>query len=159
MNYTFNILDNEYWWGGSSDDGLLMPLDKNSEYKNEFREVAPNQTMPLYLSNKGRCIWSENPFKVEIKDKSFVFEGEGVELYNGGSTLKEAYLSAMKAHFPFSEKTLPEVFFKTAQYNTLIEFTYNPTQENVIKYADEIIENGFEPGILIIDEKIRKLGF
>ncbi len=108
--------------------------------------------MPLYLSNKGRCIWSENPFKVEIKDKSFVFEGEGVELYNGGSTLKEAYLSAMKAHFPFSEKTLPEVFFKTAQYNTLIEFTYNPTQENVIKYADEIIENGFEPGILIIDE-------
>ncbi len=42
MNYTFNILDNEYWWGGSSDDGLLMPLDKNSEYKNEFREVAPN---------------------------------------------------------------------------------------------------------------------
>lgn len=152
MNYTFKFLENELWWGGSSDFGDQMPLSAESVYSYDFRSDAPNQTMPLFLSNKGRYIWSENPFKVEIVDGGFCFEGEAVEIYNGGSNLKEAYTSAMKAHFSFTGKQLPDVFFKTAQYNTWIEFTYNPTQEKVIKYAEEIIENGFEPGILIIDE-------
>lgn len=152
MNYTFDFLENELWWGGSSDYGDKMPLAKDSEYCHDFRMDASNQTMPLFLSNKGRYIWSENPFKVEIRDGKFCFDGEGIDIYNGGENLKDAYTTAMKKHFPFSGKQLPEVFFKTAQYNTWIEFTYNPTQEKTMKYAEEIIENGFEPGILIIDE-------
>ena len=49
-------------------------------------------------------------------------------------------------------KTLPREFFKTAQFNTWVEFTYNPTQEGVLKYAHSIIDNGFDPCILIIDK-------
>ena len=33
-----------------------------------------------------------------------------------------------------------------------MQFTYNPTQEKVLEYAHGIVDNGFEPGILIIDE-------
>jgi len=33
-----------------------------------------------------------------------------------------------------------------------MQFTYDPTQEGVLKYAKNIVANGFEPGILIIDE-------
>lgn len=38
------------------------------------------------------------------------------------------------------------------QYNTWMQFTYEPTQQKVLQYAHELIEHGYEPGILTIDE-------
>jgi alpha-glucosidase (family GH31 glycosyl hydrolase) len=58
----------------------------------------------------------------------------------------------MKRYFPFEEKQLPEKFFRTAQYNTWMEFTYNPTQKSVLEYAHAIVDNGYKAGILMIDE-------
>lgn len=153
MNYAFDFLENEVWWGGSSNYGTQMPIGSDSSYCQDFRIDASNQTMPFFVSNKGRYIWSEYAFKAEVKDGKFCFEGkDDIALYNGGSTLKEAYQAASKAHFPFTGKQLPEAFFRTAQYNTWIEFMYQPYQEGVLRYAQDIIDNGFEPGIFIIDE-------
>lgn len=66
-------------------------------------------------------------------------------------------MATMEKHFPFADtrknnKKLPREFFKTAQYNTWMEFTYNPSQQEVLEYAHAVIDHGFEPGILIIDE-------
>lgn len=152
MNCKFEFLENEFWWGGSAIRGCENPFTKKSNIEEDFRKVARNQTMPLYLSNKGRYIWSDSPFKVCIKNGVFYFEGENVILKNAGKTLKEAYLAAMREHFPFDGKRLPREFFETAQYNTWMEFTYNPTQKGVLEYARAIINNGFKPGIFIIDE-------
>lgn len=152
MQFTFKMNKGECWWGGTVDHGTKMPFTEKSTYEADFRLVAPNQTMPLYLSNQGRYIWSENPFSVNIQDGEFIIEGEGVEIYSAGNCLRDAYRAAMKRHFPFSGKKLPHEFFKTAQYNTWIEYLYNPTQEGVLKYASDIINSGFEPGIFIIDE-------
>ncbi|MCQ2449293.1 MAG: glycoside hydrolase family 31 protein, partial [Clostridia bacterium] len=43
-------------------------------------------------------------------------------------------------------------FFVTPQYNTWIELMYEQNQEDILRYAKDIIKNGFEPGVLIIDE-------
>lgn len=152
MKYIFKILENEYWWGGTSDDGRKCPFDKNTVLERDFTVSCPNQTMPLYLSNKGRCIWSENPFKVKIADGSFEIEGEDVTIEQFGSTLKEAYLGASNKYFPIKGEELPEEFFKVPQYNTWIHLTYNQNQKDILDYAEKIIENGFKPGIFIIDE-------
>lgn len=152
MKYEIEFTENEHWWGGSALYGTQMPIGKESTYAHDFRESAPNQTMPLFLSDKGRYIWSEEPFSVEVKNGRLLIKGENVELSDGGNCLKDAYLAAMKKHFPFKSKNLPPEFFKTAQYNTWIEHLYNPTQEKVLEYAGAITANGFEPGILIIDE-------
>ena len=98
--------------------------------------------MPLFLSNKGRYIWCDKPFKVDIKDGVISIETDGeLEVAQAGNTLKEAYLAAMKKHFPFDGKKLPEEFFTTAQYNSWMEFTYFPTQKGLLEYAHDIIDN------------------
>ena len=147
------ILPGEFWWGGSIDDGTEMPFSSETmNFTRDFRKVASNQTMPLYISSKGRYVWSEDPFAVTINDGRITLEGGDFELVKAGSTLRDAYLSASKKHFPFSGKTPPTDFFRTAQYNTWMEFTYAPTEEGVLEYAQAIVDNGFTPGILIIDE-------
>lgn len=61
-----------------------------------------------------------------------------------------------KKYFPVLGDKLPDTFFKVPQYNTWMQMTYHPTQDGVIKYAQEIIENGFTPGIFMIDEGWQK---
>ena len=152
------IKENEYFWGADVAGGTDMPLTKSSVYDKDLRKYARNQTMPMVLSNMGRYVWSEHAFRLYIENGFLCVEGENdLKLYEVGSTLKDAYLHAMENHFPFNEsrvqgKVLPREFFKTAQFNTWVEYTYNPTQEGVLKYAHAAIDNGFDPGILIIDE-------
>lgn len=152
MHYTFNFLENEYFWGGSAVDGKINPLKASSDFTADYREECINQTMPLFLSSIGRYIWSDNPFKIEIKDGIINIDGENVELYEAGTSLKDAYLGAMKRHFPTDKRKLPMEYFSAPQFNTWMEFVYEPTQDKVLSYAEAVIENGFTPGIFIIDE-------
>lgn len=151
MLYCFEMLENEHWWGGTVASSAC-PLTAVSEYHEDFRIDCGNQTMPMFLSDFGRCIWSEKPFKVDVAQGKFVMEGEEITLETLGGTLKEAYLEAQKRYFPCDQKLLPEDFFKTAQYNTWMEFTYYPTQEGVLNFAREWLNHGYPPGVFIIDE-------
>lgn len=152
MKYEFSMLTDECWWGGCTYDSIKMPFTAESEYEADYRIEAHNQSMPLFVSNRGRYIWSDAPFAVKIKNGKFEMEGEAISLTEAGENLRDAYLGAMHAHFPFSGKQLPRLFFERVQYNTWMEFTYSPTQEGVLRYARQILDNGFTPGILIIDE-------
>lgn len=152
MIYNFLMLDNEYWWGGLTCDGAKGPFGTDSVYELDLAVRSGNQSSPFYVSSKGRYIWSDFPFKIQFNGGNIIIDGDEVILKVAGSTLKEAYIAAMNTHFPFDCKVLPDVFFKTAQYNTWMEYTYNPTQEKVLEYAHAIIDNGFMPGIFIIDE-------
>lgn len=152
MTYTFKILDNEYWWGGTSTDGINMPYSKDSIASFDLRKVSENQTMPMYLSSLGRCIWSETPFAVEIKNGEFNIEGDEVTIESFGSSLKDAYIGAMNKYFPPCGNIPPIDFFEIPQYNTWMQLTYFQSQDGVMEYANAIIENGFKPGIIMIDE-------
>ena len=146
------ILGGELWWGGTTE----IPAGRQC-YGCEakiFQEVdcLGGQSSPFYLSTKGRYIWADSPLKISFDDGKIEAEGKNAVIVKAGDTLREAYLDAMKKHFPFEDKALPERFFTTAQYNTWMEFTYNPTQKSVLEYAHAIVDNGYTPGILIIDE-------
>lgn len=157
MICTFKMEQDECWWGGTSADGERCPFDKETETENDFTCECANQTMPMYLSNKGRCIWCEDGFKVKISGGIFEIDAPSeVTIEKFGDTLKSAYIGAMKKYFPISGETLQETFFKVPQYNTWMQMMYNQTQEDVLKYAKEIKENGFTPGILMIDEGWQK---
>lgn len=152
MELKVDILENEYWWGGATEKSTEFPITANSTYFFDMYR-GQNQTMPLYLSSHGRYIWSEKPICVTVKDGAFYVESEAeIILSQSGNSLKDAYIAAMCKHFSFSGKVPPLKFFESAQYNTWMEFDYNQTQENVLKYARAIVENGYEPGILMIDE-------
>ena len=152
MEYTFRFLDDELFFGGSTIKGTSQPYDATTEEEYDFTASCPNQTMPLFLSTKGRYLYSPSPFKIRFSAGVITVVGEDVRMVTAGECLRDAYLMAMREHFPFDGHRLPERFFTTAQYNTWMEFTYYPTQEGVLRYAHAIVDNGFTPGILIIDE-------
>ena len=68
--------------------------------------------MPMYLSTCGRSIWSDEPFKVTVKNGEFIIDGNNVILEKHGDTLKDAFLGAMKKHFSPSGEKLPEEYDK-----------------------------------------------
>lgn len=134
MQYRFPMLENEHWWGGTVASSAC-PLTASSEYHQDFRKNCGNQTMPLFLSDKGRCIHSNAPFRVDVTAGCFHMEGEEITLETLGSCLRDAYTEAQRRYFPCDGTRLPEAFFRTAQYNTWMEFTYYPTQEGVLAFA------------------------
>lgn len=150
---SFKILPDELWWGGSVAYAIKQPFDATTKIELNMEESGANQSAPFFLSSKGRYIWDDAPISYICFDGGLVtLKGKNPILVEAGNCLKDAYLSAMKEHFPFEKKQLPEKFFRTAQYNTWMEFTYYPTQKSVLEYAHAIVDNGYKPGILMIDE-------
>ena len=147
------ILRDEYWWGGKIKHAENMPFDASSEYSIDLATERQTQTAPLFLSSKGRYIWSEEPFIITFKDGCISVESNyEIEINDGGTTLREAYLNAMKDHFPFAEGIhTPREFYQYPQFNTWMELIKNQNQADIIKYAEEVVENGYTPGILMID--------
>lgn len=153
------MLENEKWWGSVTDLGKYMPFDSESQFRfNHQTQNFNNQTTPLLVSNMGRYIWSDSPLKVEIRDGKIIIDAARgtVECVEAGSTLREAFMAAAAAHFPASGTVPPDLFFSVPQYNTWIELIYNQNQEDILKYAHSIVDNGFPTGILMIDDNWQK---
>ena len=148
------MLENEHWWGFNSIHAPMQPFDRFTTYHGDLLVDSGNQSAPYLISDKGRYLYADKMVKLTISDGFLEthLPDEECELYEGGKNLRDAYLALSAKHFPFGGELPPKKFFETAQYNTWMEFTYNPTEESVLAYAHSIVENGYKPGILIIDE-------
>ncbi|MBQ2377577.1 MAG: glycoside hydrolase [Clostridia bacterium] len=149
------MLEGEYWWAGAVSHGHKMPFNETSDSDASMFTGAKycgcDQFAPIMVSSKGRYFWSEKPFEVKVKDGVIDVIGEGGRLYEGFDNLRGAYLAACEAHFPFDGRLPDRDFFTTPQYNTWIELGIDQFQDRIIRYAEEIVANGFKPGILMID--------
>jgi len=145
-------VNNSSWWAGIINKGDMMPLQNGSS--GTFYSNYGNQVNPLLISNDGQTIWSEEPFEFEVKDDTiYAYSKTNNLLYNKtGNTLKDAFLYAVKTYFPPSGKMPDELLFSAPQYNTWIELMYDQNQKDILKYAHSIIDNGFPPGVLMIDD-------
>lgn len=147
---TLQILEGEQWYGATVDDGYKAPF--KTEYSlNLYGNCKGNQAVPLLLSSKGRFIWSDQPFSFSFEKQLLIVKGS-VEIGDGGKSLASAYRAASSRFFPASGKTPELMFIDRPQYNTWIELQYNQSQEGILKYARDIIANGFPPGVLMIDD-------
>ena len=152
MELKVRMLEGELWYGGSVADAMHNPYDSDSLFDCDM-EKGLNQTMPLYVSTKGRYIWCQDPMVVHIEGGVFDLRAcSEIILCQVGSCLKDAYLAACEKHFKFTGKVPPLKFFESAQYNTWMELDYQQSQEAILKYAHGIVDNGYEPGVLMIDE-------
>lgn len=152
---TVPIQESEYWWGGFSAFGSRMPYSRETRIRSSLiGETGNNQAQPLLISNKGRYIWCEGPFAYAFDGDSIRIEsaGEKVVLGGGGHNLKEAFLEVSGTYFPSNGQIPDEYLFTRPQYNTWIELMYDQNEEDILKYAQSIIDNGFSPGVLMIDD-------
>ncbi len=150
---SIEIKDDEKWFGGAVNDAHLMPY-KNGFNLNMFGNTRANQAVPLLISTKGRFVWCEEPFTFEFKNDKLILSNylSPIVIDSSGKNLREAYLNASKKFFPAKEKLPDTLLFRKPQYNTWIELVYNQNQKDILKYAKDIIENGFEPGVIMIDD-------
>lgn len=151
-------LPGEKWWGGMVGLGAVMPFQGNSRLFNLATENMNNQNVPLMVSSAGRYIWSNRPFSFQIKEGELNFQSEHEEIkpIEAGKTLRDAYLAAMKMHFPPSGKIPDPLFFSMPQYNTWIELMYNQNQEDILRYADNILTHDFPVGVFMVDDNWQK---
>jgi len=147
------VFSKDSWWLGIINHGERMPL-KDGYSANLNGENYGNQTQPLLLSSDGRFIWSESAFEIEFDNSEFSVISNGGELIysEDGNTLRDGYLRASKEFFPPSGKLPDLTMVKYPQYNTWIELLYDQSQENILKYANSIIDNGFPPGVIMVDD-------
>lgn len=150
----FQLLPDEAWWGGVVHHGEYMPFGKNNYSFNLYGNDAGNQAVPLLISNKGRYVWSENPFQFSFRNDSLIIEKAHGKLNIGknGNTLKDAYSYTSANFFPSSGLWPDSLLITAPQYNLWIELMYIPTQKDVIDYAFKVLYNGLPPGVLMIDD-------
>jgi alpha-glucosidase (family GH31 glycosyl hydrolase) len=149
------IAAGEYWWGGLSAKGHETPYDSSSEVAYDlYGDNLGNQAQPLLLSSKGRYVWSEAPIKYAFANGTItVTTRKGtIESGTAGRNLKDAFAHASKTYFPSNGKIPDELLFTHPQYNTWIELMYDQNEEDILKYAEAIIKNGYPPGVLMIDD-------
>ncbi len=148
------VLDQEKWWCGIINHGHLMPFSSTAKYANNLLgNNEGNQVQPLLLSNKGRYIWSEEPFSFRFEDGEMTVAGTGlIDTGKAGGSLREVQQYVRNKYFPADGKMPDTILITKPQYNTWIELNYNQNQQDVLKYAHAIVDNGFEPGVLMIDD-------
>ncbi len=140
------------WWSGVINQGELMPLQNG--YFADFSSNYGNQVQPLLISANGETIWSEKPIIIKVESDTLVVTSETKSLIykKAGSTLKEAFRFASRTYFPPAGKLPEELLFVAPQYNTWIELIYDQNQKDILNYATSIIDNGFPPGVVMIDD-------
>jgi Glycosyl hydrolases family 31 len=144
---------NTCWWAGIIDHGSQMPLPEG--YEADLRgDTYGNQGQPLLLSSRGDVIWSEEAFAFRLSPQGLTVESSSGQLRQAksGDSLRDAFLYASRTYFPPSGKTPDELLFLAPQYNTWIELMYDQNQNDILKYAKAIRDNGFPPAVLMIDD-------
>ena len=150
---TLAVKSGESWYGGAVNEGHLMPF-RDGYSLDMYANTSGNQAVPLLVSTKGRFIWSEEPFKFAFTKNSLVITNlhGTLKIDSAGTNLREAFANASKQFFPSTNKLPDTLLFSKPQYNTWIELVYNQNQIDILAYARAIIDNGFPPGVLMIDD-------
>ncbi len=144
---------NTCWWAGVINHGDRMPLAEG--YEADLRgDTYGNQAQPLLLSSQGDVFWSEDAFAFQLLPRGVAVDakdGRWAQVRSGDS-LRDAFLYASRTFFPPSGKMPDKLLFSAPQYNTWIELQYDQNQDDILKYAKAIRDNGFPAGVLMIDD-------
>ncbi|WP_420119888.1 glycoside hydrolase family 31 protein [Nakamurella sp.] len=156
------LVHGERWWGGAVADGTLMPFGSAVHHRDlgvnagdaEDPSAGANQSAPLLLSDRGRYVWSAEPFAFTVTRGRLSLQGMDVEIGAGTTpSLAGAFRAAAARHFPPSGRAPDAALFRGPQYNTWMELPYTPTQQGVLDYVRGLLDAGFPPGVVMIDDR------
>jgi len=150
---TIPLQPGEKIWSGVIKDGENLPYAVGSHF-DFYANNRDNQIQPLLLGSDGLWVWSEEPYAFEVAaDKIIITNAKGeVKHGRAGTALADARQFVSAKYFPPAGRTPDELLLAKPQYNTWIELTYNQNQNDVLKYAHAILDHGFSPGVLMIDD-------
>ncbi|MBU3112058.1 glycoside hydrolase family 31 protein [Clostridium lacusfryxellense] len=153
-NIKLILIDGERWWGGAVFDGTSMPYGKETFNRNLDPNETGNQSSPILISNKGRFIWSEDPFAFYFKDNFLTVKSKkgDIDFGEGHKNLQEVFKFVKDKYFAPKGLLPEELLFTAPQYNTWIELIYDQEQDKILEYAQAIIDNNMPTGVFMIDD-------
>lgn len=116
---TLKIEPNEKWWGGVVASAPSMPVSSESYAHDLMGNNSGNQIAPVLISNHGRYVRSDGPFKFEFGNGELVATSHFGRIQSGksGGTLREAYRHVSMTFFPPPSGTIPdEMIFLAPQH-------------------------------------------
>ncbi len=148
------LMEGENFWGGCITDGRAMPFGRVDFQRDLYGNTQGNQAQPLLISDKGRYVWCEEPFKFNFDGKTLKVESRHGKIQSGqqGDTLREVFQYVSRTYFPSNGQIPDERLFVKPQYNTWIELIYDQREDRIRQYADDILSHGFPSGVLMIDD-------
>jgi hypothetical protein len=148
------LLDGEGFWGGCVTDGRAMPFGGESFARDLYGDTRGNQAQPLLISDRGRYVWSDEPFAFAFSGRTLKVTSDRGEIKMGriGNSLREVFQYVSRTFFPSNGQIPDELLFVKPQYNTWIELIYDQCEDRIRTYARDILGNGFPAGVLMIDD-------
>ena len=149
------ILEGESWWGGAVIMGNDMPYTAKSNVEGDMLKTNyGNPGMPMFMSSLGRYIRCEEAFSFKISGGMIRAESPKAEFETGhpAKDLRGVYLWCRDKWFPPSGKLPDLALIEAPQYNTWIELQYNQNEKDILAYAKAVKDNGFPPGVMMIDD-------
>ncbi len=149
------LLPRERWWGGAVADGSHMPFGTGDFERDLSVSSLANQSAPLLISSHGRFVWCDEPFAFAFSGDKLSVTPQGAAPVRGeaGSGLRDVYAHVSTRFFPPSGVMPDPLMFTAPQYNTWIEMPFVPTQSRVLAYARDLVDGGFPPGVIMIDDR------
>ena len=149
------MLPDECWWGGAVILGERMPYDAESVVEGDMLKTNyGNPAMPIFMSSKGRYIRCDEPFAFCVSG-GVIRAWSRVSDFESGrpaSDLRGVYRWCRDRWFPPSGKVPDLALVSAPQYNTWIELQYNQNEKDILAYAKAVKDNGFPPGVMMIDD-------
>ena len=142
------LLTGERWWGGRVADGYKMPFESGSAV--DLREHWGSQAAPLLVSSHGRVARSTEPFRFELGASDITFDHD-VDVHAVGETLRDA-VRWCAAHVHATPAQMPHIDMFSPQWALWIELLYTPTQAKTLDYARGVLDHGYSPGVVMIDD-------
>ena len=141
----------EHWYGFSVGLGHEQPFTELASFSMQTQD-ANNQLSPLLISDEGRWIWIDTAVTFAFRNGDPALSSAVTVHQAEEPTLRAAYLEAMKAHFPPQGQLPDTMLFVKPQYNTWIELMYNQNEQDILNYAQGIVDNGLPAGVIMIDD-------
>ena len=146
------LLDGEKWWGLTFSGEVEQPFTENFEIDLTQRYNGYNFYLPVLMSSAGRYIYDPGIKSVVFDGNALTFETEGDELAieKSGKSLREAFIVCALKNYPPDKYTPSTELFSLPLYQTWNELGYAQGEEEVLDYAQKLLDEGFPAGVIVI---------
>lgn len=139
------IANSEYWYG--IEQGQTLTIDS----KNRAGEPS------FLISNKGRYIYSTEPFDATLTPKSIIINREGVKVEDGGKSLRDAYLLCCHRNFAPQNQTIATELYTEPIYDLRGQREYNSMGGDLVGAVERLVELGWPKGIILLGDEWQTL--
>ena len=90
-----------------------MPFGREAFTRDLYGDTRGNQAQPLLISDRGRYVWSEEPFAFPFSGRTLkVTSDHGpIKIGRQGDTLREAFQYVSRTFFPSNGQIPDELLF------------------------------------------------